>query len=68
MDDKTLEKLETQIAYLERTTAELSDVVFRQHRDIENLRSQMLALATRMDTMRVETEARTPEEERPPHY
>jgi uncharacterized coiled-coil protein SlyX len=68
LNNETLEKLETQIAYLERTTAELSNVVFRQHQDIQNLRAQMLSLATRIDAMRVETDTRTPEQERPPHY
>ena len=68
MNDKTLEQIETKIAFLERTSAELSDVVFRQHRDIENLRAQLVALAARVEATQSHTDVRTPEQERPPHY
>jgi SlyX protein len=63
-----LEQIETKIAFLERANAELSDVVFRQHQEIERLRAQMVALASRMDGMQSDMQAHTPEEERPPHY
>lgn len=68
MNVPTLEQIETKIAFLERANAELSDVVFRQHRDIESLRAQIAALASRIEAAQSETPARTPEEERPPHY
>jgi hypothetical protein len=33
MDAETLERIQTRIAYLERSNTELSDVVFRQPQD-----------------------------------
>ncbi len=68
MNAQTLEQVETKIAFLERANAELSDVVFRQQREIEALRAQIGALAARVDAARSDTGVRTPEEERPPHY
>ena len=68
MNAQTLEQIETKIAFLERANSELSDVVFRQHREIEALRAQVVALAARVEAAQSDTGARTPEEERPPHY
>lgn len=68
MNARTLEQVETKIAFLERANAELSDVVFRQQREIEALRAQLAALSARVDAAHSDTGARTPEEERPPHY
>lgn len=68
MNAHTLEQLETKIAFLERANVELSDVVFRQHQDIETLRAQIAGLASRIDAVQADTTARTPEDERPPHY
>jgi SlyX protein len=63
-----LERLETKIAYLERANNELSDVVYRQHREIEALRARLESLAEHVSAMRPQEEGRTPEDERPPHY
>jgi SlyX protein len=63
-----LEQLETKIAFLERANLELSDVVFRQHQDIEHLRAQLAGLAARIDAAQADTGVRAPEDERPPHY
>ncbi len=68
MDTDTLEQIETKIAFLERANAELSDVVFRQHRDIEALREQIASLASRLHSYQEEVTPRKPEDERPPHY
>ena len=68
MNAHTLEQIETKIAFLERANVELSDVVFRQHRDIEALRAQIAGLAARIEAAQSEATVRTPEEERPPHY
>ena len=69
MNAHTLEQIETKIAFLERANVELSDVVFRQHREIETLRAQVAGLAARIDAAQSEdTPVRTPEDERPPHY
>ena len=68
MNAHTLEQIETKIAFLERANAELSDVVFKQHREIETLRAQIAALAVRIEAVHSDTGERSPEEERPPHY
>jgi len=68
MNAHDLEQIETKIAFLERANAELSDVVFRQHQEIEALRAQVVGLAARIDAAQSETNVRTPEDERPPHY
>ncbi len=68
MNVPTLEQIETKIAFLERANAELSDVVFRQHREIESLRARVVALADRIEAVQSDTGVRTPEDERPPHY
>lgn len=68
MNTHVLEQIETKIAFLERANLELSDVVFRQHQDIEILRAQIAGLAARIDAVQSNTAVRTPEEERPPHY
>ena len=64
-----VERLESKIAFLERANNELSDVVYRQHREIQALRARIDALAERFDSVTTTTdEQRTPEDERPPHY
>lgn len=68
MSAHTLEAIETKIAFLERANAELSDVVFRQQGEIEALRAQVVGLAARIDAAQSDTDVRTQEEERPPHY
>ena len=68
MNDHTFEQIETKIAFLERANAELSDVVFRQHQEIEALRTQLVGLVARIDAAQSDAGVRTPEEERPPHY
>ncbi len=68
MNVHTLEQIETKIAFLERANAELSDVVFRQSREIETLRAQIVALAARIEAVQSDPGVRTLEEERPPHY
>ncbi|HJS90082.1 MAG TPA: SlyX family protein [Steroidobacteraceae bacterium] len=68
MNADKLEQLETKIAFLERANLELSDVVFRQHREIDMLRTQILGLAARIDAVQSDTAVRAPEDERPPHY
>jgi uncharacterized coiled-coil protein SlyX len=66
MNSEDLERLELKIAFLERANNELSDVVYRQHREIQALRERVEALSERFDS--VTEERRTPEDERPPHY
>jgi uncharacterized coiled-coil protein SlyX len=68
MQASPLEHIETKIAFLERANAELSDVVFRQHREIEALRARIDALVDRFEAAQSSEPARGPEDERPPHY
>ncbi len=69
MNTETLEQIEIKIAFLERANSELSDVVFRQQRDIEMLRDKIEVLAGRLEASREsEITPRVPEDERPPHY
>ena len=66
MSADSLELMQTKIAYLERAISDLSDVVFRQDREIQSLTAQLRALMERSATP--EEKPRTLEEERPPHY
>ena len=68
MNDETLEQIQTKIAFLERASAELSDVVFRQHREIQALEAKLKAVAERLSGAQSTEAVRTPEQERPPHY
>jgi SlyX protein len=68
MNAERLEQVETKIAFLERANAELGDVAFRQQREIEALRAQIVSLAARVSSALSDTGVHTPEEERPPHY
>jgi SlyX protein len=62
-----LEQVQSKIAYLERALSELSDVVFRQHREIQTLETQLKAVRERLEGAPTE-EALPAEQERPPHY
>jgi len=67
MHDESLEQVQTKIAHLERAMAELSDVVFRQDREIQSLEAQLKALRERLAGMPSD-DMRSAEQERPPHY
>ena len=68
MPDESLEQIQSKIAYLERATAELSDVVFRQHKELRTLEQQLLAIKERLGSAPFDDQAHAPEQERPPHY
>jgi SlyX protein len=69
MSADAIERLETKIAYLERANHELSDVVYRQQREIQGLRAKFDSLVERVSSLSGSSdEGRTPEDERPPHY
>jgi SlyX protein len=68
MNNDDIERLESKLAYLERANTELSDVVYRQHLELQGLRAKLEALAERFSSMSAPSESRTPEDERPPHY
>jgi uncharacterized coiled-coil protein SlyX len=66
--DEPLVEVQSKIAHLERAVNELSDVVFRQHREIQALEGQMKAVKEKLQGGASEEPIRTPEQERPPHY
>jgi uncharacterized coiled-coil protein SlyX len=68
MDDDIVERLELKIAFLERASAELSDVVYAQQRAIEILRERLAQLEGRMKASSEVERPYTLEEEKPPHY
>jgi uncharacterized coiled-coil protein SlyX len=68
MNDETLEEIQTKIAFLERAATELSDVVFRQHQEIQALKAQLKAISDRLSGGQSDETTRVPEQERPPHY
>lgn len=68
MDAQTIEKIETRIAFLERANNELSDVVYRQQKEIDELQARLQVLSARLDAALTVERRYTPEEERPPHY
>lgn len=68
MTSDAIERIETKIAFLESANVELSDVVYRQQREIAALQTRLDALMQRLDAAQAPYTPRTPEEERPPHY
>lgn len=68
MNPDAIERLELKIAYLERANQELSDVVYRQQQEIEELRVRLATLAARVDAIKAGETTYTPEQEKPPHY
>jgi SlyX protein len=63
----SLERVQTKIVYLEQAISELSDVVFRQHREIQALEAQIKSVRDRLAGASSD-ETRSIEQERPPHY
>ena len=69
MSPETLERIETKIAFLERANAELSDVVYAQRKELDELRTRLAGLSTRLEAGQAEGgRPYTLEEEKPPHY
>jgi uncharacterized coiled-coil protein SlyX len=68
MNDETLEQIQTKIAFLERAASELSDTVFRQHREIQALEAKLNAVVDRLSAAQADEGPRPPEQELPPHY
>ena len=60
MDDETVERLELKLAFLERANAELSDVVYSQHKQLEALREGLRTLAGKLDAGQTAEPVRAP--------
>ena len=63
-----IERLELKIAYLERANNELSDVVYRQQLELDQLRARVASLVDRVEAIKDSPTQYTPEQEKPPHY
>lgn len=68
MNASDLERLETKVAFLERANQDLSDAVYRQQQEIEQLRTRLAAVGERVDALKSGETPYTLEQERPPHY
>ena len=69
MTPETLERIETKIAFLERANAELSDVVYAQRKESDELHARLASLSSRLDSAPGDGgRPYTLEEEKPPHY
>jgi SlyX protein len=68
MQNESLEELQTRMAFLERANAELSDVVYRQQREIQALTAAIKEISERLRSAQSGGGERAPEDERPPHY
>ena len=68
MDNEVVERIELKIAFLERANLELSDVVYRQQRELDALRLQLTNAMSRIDELKDEARPYTQQDERPPHY
>jgi uncharacterized coiled-coil protein SlyX len=68
MNNDALEQIQIKIAFLERANSELSEVLYRQDRDIRSLGEQLRLLGERLHSAQTLDRARDPEEERPPHW
>jgi SlyX protein len=63
-----VERIELRIAYLERANNDLSEVVYRQQREIDALRAELAVLTGKFEAALSEQTQYTAEQERPPHY
>ena len=68
MDSNAIEALETKLAFLERASAELGDEVYRQRKEIDELRARLAAVLSRIDATSGAGIDVTTADERPPHY
>jgi SlyX protein len=66
--NKKLEELEMKIAFLERANVELSDMVYRQKRELDALRAHVSGIAARLQETQTPERPYMQEEEKPPHY
>jgi SlyX protein len=64
--ERSIEELQTKIAYLESAVGDLSDVVFRQQREMQALKAQIESLRDRLEAGA--TDSLGTEHEKPPHY
>ncbi|HEX9138416.1 MAG TPA: SlyX family protein [Steroidobacteraceae bacterium] len=67
-DTARLEVIETKLAHLERAVSELSDVVYRQQREIQLALLRNQELKSQLEGLQTLPETNVLSEEKPPHY
>jgi SlyX protein len=67
-DTARLEVIETKLAHLERAVSELSDVVYRQQREIQLALLRNQQLKSELDGLQTLPGPSVMLEEKPPHY
>jgi SlyX protein len=65
---EAIERLEVKIAYLEAANAELSDVVYRQQKEFDALKTRFAELTGRFEELAAKPQEWTAQDEKPPHY
>jgi uncharacterized coiled-coil protein SlyX len=68
MTQARLEQIESKIAFLEHTTAQLSEEILHQSRLIDELRAAVTALSARLEASKSDGAPWSSQDERPPHY
>ena len=68
MNNDAIERLETKLAFLELAGAELGDEVYRQRKELDELRARFAALSDRIESSSGAAADRAPVDQRPPHY
>jgi SlyX protein len=68
LPDDRFEQLELKLAYLERASQELGDVVYRQQQVLDALGARLERLAEQVRANADISPQYTEEEEKPPHY
>ena len=68
MNQTAIERLELKLAFLERANHELSDVVYRQQQELDELRARLAGFISRVEELTNSQRPYTEAEERPPHY
>lgn len=66
--EERIERLELKLAFLERANTELSDVVYRQQREFDELQQRFAALKDRLEVLANQPAAYAVVDEKPPHY
>ena len=68
MSREALDELETKVAFLERASLELSEEVYQQRKELQELRARLAALAGRIEAGAGGAADSTTAHEPPPHY
>ena len=63
-----LADMETRLAHFERLSEDLSDVVARQSKEIDRLKTQVSALSSRVLDLQQDWRPGAADEKPPPHY